>query len=293
LVNQEVVIVSFVALVRSRLKALGYEQKDLARAARVTESYVSQLLSRRKAPPAPSRTDIYGKMEAFLEIESGELGRLAAIERTEEIKRKLGRAPEPLFQEFRDLILRKCAPERRDEVRAEFQTQPFGTLERLVAQTLLELVQNIARQELDRENWHRLAARVGGRSHEEMRVMVLEFLDSNVFQVSNENCVAFLDPLVESWDIDLDSFRLDVTLNARLVGKPHRTFAFIESEPGVGADEERGFSEFMSDRRLSGDASEEEVRLLRHQRAGGRKPNKLYYYRALQNLRDPLNFHER
>ena len=73
---------NFASLVKSRLKTLGYVQKDLARAARVTESYVSQLLSRRKAPPDGDRTDIYGKMEAFLGLGHGELGRLAEIDRT-------------------------------------------------------------------------------------------------------------------------------------------------------------------------------------------------------------------
>jgi transcriptional regulator with XRE-family HTH domain len=279
--------------VKSRLKSLGYEQKDLAREARVTESYVSQLLTRRKAPPGRDRTDIYGKMEAFLGLEHGELGRLAEIERTEEIKRKLGRAPEPMFEEFRDLVLRKCAPGRREEVRPVFELQPFGTLERLVAQKLLDVVQSTARQELDSDNWIRLAARVGGRSHEEMRVLVLEFLDTDVFQVSNENCVAFLDPLVESWDIDLDSFRLDIVLNRQLVADPHRTFLFIESEPGEGSDEESGLEGFLSDGQLSGNVTEEEIRILRRQRFGGRRPTKLYYYRALQNLRDPLHFGER
>jgi len=283
---------TFAALVRSRLKTLGLEQKDLARAATVTESYVSQLLTRRKAPPGRDRTDIYGKMEGFLKLDHGELGRLAEIERTEEIKRKLGHAPEPLFQEFRDLVLRKCAEGTREEVRAVFEPQPFGMLERLVAQKLLDVVQHIARQELESENWIRLAARVGGRSHEEMRVIVLEFLDTNVFQVSNENCVAFLDPLVESWDIDLDVFRLDIMLNRRLVVNPHRTFVFIESQSEDTPDEGPGLAEFLNDRRLSGDATEAEIRLLRLQRIGGRRPTKLYYYRALQNLRDPLNFLE-
>ena len=284
---------SFAALVKSRLKTLGYEQKDLARAARVTESYVSQLLSRRKAPPGPDRTDIYAKMEAFLKVEHGELGRLAEMERTEEIKRKLGHGPEPLFQEFRDLVLSKCAAGRREEVRAIFELQPFGTLERLVARKLLDVVQSIARQELESENWMRLAARVGGRSHEEMRVIVLEFLDTNVFQVSNENCVAFLDPLVQAWDIDLDSFRLEITLNGRLVTNPHRTFMFVQSESKDAAREKQGLSEFVNDERLSGDATEEEIGMLRGQWLGGRRPTKLYYYRALQNLRDPLHFSER
>ncbi len=284
---------TFSALVRSRLATLGYGQRDLARAAQVTDSYISQLLTRKKAPPARDRTDIYAKMEAFLRLEPGELGRLAENERAEETKRKLGRAPEPLFEEFRDLVLRKCTPRKRDEVRAVFEAQPFGTLEQLVTRTLLDVVQRIARQELASEGWIRLAARVGGRSQEEMRVIVLEFLDTDVHHVSNENCVAFLDPLVESWDVDLESFRLDIILDRRLVADPHRTFAFVEFTPADDSGEELGLAEFLADPHLGGDVTEEEVRFLRQQRLGGRRrPNKLYYYRALQNLRDRLHFHE-
>ena len=283
---------NFATFVRSRLKDLGYEQKDLARAVRVTESYVSQLLTRRKAPPGRDRTDIYGKMEDFLRLQHGELERLAETERNEEIKRKLGHAPEPLFQVFRDLVLRKCAAVRRDEVRAIFELQPFGTIERLVAQKLLDVVQKIARQELDSENWIRLAARVGGRSHEEMRVIVLEFLDTNVFQVSNENCVAFLDPLVDWWDMDLEAFRLDIMLNARLVASPQRTFVFVERELEDGSEEVPALSAFLNDGRLSSDATDEEIRILRRQWLGGRRPTKLYYHRVLQNLRDPISFQE-
>lgn len=283
---------SFSAFVRSRLSTLGYGQRDLARAAQVTDSYISQLLTRRKAPPARDRTDIYGRIESFLQLEQGELGRLADMERTEEIKRKLGQAPPPLFQEFRDLVLRKCVPENREEVRAVFEARPFGTLERLVAQKLLDVVQRIARQELESEKWIRLAARVGGRSHEEMRVIVLEFLDTDVFHVSNENCVAFLEPLVESWDVDLDTLGLRIVLNRQLVDDPIRAFVFVEGEPTDGSDEEGGLHGFLDDPQLRGDATEEEIRLLRRQRFGGRRPTKLYYYRALQNLRDPLHFGE-
>ena len=63
-------------VIRQRLEELGLEQRDLARAARVTESYISQLLTRRKAPPAPNRTDIYDRMDRFLRLPSGELARL-------------------------------------------------------------------------------------------------------------------------------------------------------------------------------------------------------------------------
>jgi transcriptional regulator with XRE-family HTH domain len=281
---------NFAALVRSRLKALGFEQKDLARAAQVTDSYISQLLTRRKAPPGRDRTDIYGRMEAFLHLRQGELTRLVEIERAEQLKRKLGEALQPLFHEFRELVLRKCVPERRGEVRAIFEREPFGTLERLVTRKLLDVVQGIARRELDRDDWLRLAARVGGRSKQEMRVIVLEFLDTDVFQVSNENCVAFLEPLLKSWDIDLDSFNLEITLSRDLVQEPHRAFAFVEAPGSAEAHEEPGLTEFLNDRGLSEDVTEEEIRLLRRQRFGGRRPTKLYYYRALQNLRDPIHF---
>ena len=282
----------FSSFVRSRLTSLGYEQKDLARAAQVTDSYISQLLTRKKAPPARDRTDIYSKMEVFLQLEPGELGRLADNERAEEIKRKLGQRAEPLFQEFRDLVLKKCVPDSRDEVRAVVEKQPFGTLERLITQALLEVVQRVARHELDSDSWIRLAARVGGRSHEEMRVIVLEFLDTDVFQVSNENCAAFIEPLVESWDIDLVSFRLDIVLNRSLVANPHRTFTFEESTPTEDSGDDSGLTDFLNDPRLNDGLTEEEVRLLRQQRLGGKRPNKLYYYRLLQNLRDPLHFRE-
>ena len=282
----------FVTLVRSRLATLGCTQKDLAQAAHVADSYVSQLLTRKRPPPAPDRTDIYPKMEAFLRLEPGALERLAGIERTEELKHRLGQTPEPLFQGFRDLILGKCVAQKRDEVRVVFERHPFGTLERLIAQQLLDVVQRIARRELDSENWIRLAARVGNRTHEEMRVLVLEFLDADIFHVSRDSCVAFMDPLLESWDIDLGSFRFDITLNRRLVVESQRRFEFVETEPIDGSDEPSGFVEFLEDTRLSGDITEEETRHLRLCRFNGKRPTKLYYHRALQNLRDPLHFRE-
>ena len=55
-------------LVQQKLTELGLEQRDLAEAAEVTESYISQLLSRKKMPPAPERTDIYDKLGRFLKL---------------------------------------------------------------------------------------------------------------------------------------------------------------------------------------------------------------------------------
>ncbi len=76
-------------VIKQRLEELGLEQRDLAAAAEVTESYISQLLTRKKLPPAPERTDIYDKMGKFLKLPSAKLSKLAELQRREELKRKL------------------------------------------------------------------------------------------------------------------------------------------------------------------------------------------------------------
>ena len=89
--------------IKQRLEKLGLEQRDLATAAEVTESYISQLLTRKKLPPAPGRTDIYDKIGKFLKLPSGKLAKLAEHQRDEESKRNLADPPKPLFKEVREL----------------------------------------------------------------------------------------------------------------------------------------------------------------------------------------------
>ena len=188
------------SILRQRLEQLGHEQRDLAAAAQVTESYISQLLTRKKAPPAPERTDIYGKIEEFLKFRRGELTKLVDLQRQEELKRKLADPPAPLFKEVRELVLRKCRPDQQKQIRTIFERQPFGELELLVTQKLLDVVKGVARQELESERWLR------------------------------------------------------------------------------------------QDASLSAGATEEEIAFLKSLRFRGRHPTPLFYYRELQNLRDPLHF---
>jgi transcriptional regulator with XRE-family HTH domain len=277
-------------VIRQRLTELGLAQRDLASAAQVTESYVSQVLTRRKAPPAPGRTDIYQKMEKLLKLPRGQLSRLAELQRREGLKRKVMDPPEPMFEEVRALILRKCVPAKRRHIRTIFEKQPFGELERLVTQKLLDVVQRVAKEELQSEKWLRLVARLSRRSYEETRVSILEFLDTDVFRVSAENCVSFLDPLIDSWDIDLATFGIEVVLNRRLTPGDVKRFEFVEREFTPPLEDEPGFTQFLQDTSLSGDVSEEEIAFLKKLRFQGRRPTPLYYYRELQNLRDPLHF---
>lgn len=281
-------------VIKQRLNDLGFDQKELAAATQVTESYVSQLLSRRKAPPAPGRTDIYEKIGEFLKLPAGELSRLAGVQRQEELKKRVTELPGPLFKACRDLILRKCERERKKEVARIFEKEPFGELERLVTQKLLDVAQGIAREELRSEEWLYLMAQLSGRSYEQMRVAVLDFLDTDVFNISVENCVSFLEPMIESWDIDLKTFALEVVLNRRLAPRSRKRFEFVEQEPQPPLALEPGLEQFLKDKSLSGDATEEEIEFLKTltfpSRGQSRRPQPLYYYRELQNYRDPLHF---
>jgi transcriptional regulator with XRE-family HTH domain len=280
----------FPLLIRHRLRELGTDQRALAAAAQVTESYISQLLTGKKAPPAPERTDIYDRMETFLRLPTGTLAKLADLQRTDALKRKLAEPPAPLFKEVRELILRKCEPTHERPIRAMFEKEPFGALERLVTQKLLDVVKRVTKEELDDENWLRLVARLADRSYEQMRVIVLEFLEADIFNVSVEHCVTFLDPLIESWDIDLATLGMEIVLNRRLAPGHPKKFGFVELEPAPPVDEEPGLQAFLEDPTLRGDATAQEIEFLKKLQFTRERPTPLYYYRELQNLRDPLHF---
>jgi transcriptional regulator with XRE-family HTH domain len=276
-------------VIQQRLKELGLEQRDLAAAAQVTESYVSQLLTQKKAPPAANRTDIYEKMNAFLKLPKGQLAALAEAQRREELKKRLADPPTPLYQEVRELVLRKCRPERRQQVREIFGKQSFGELERLVTQKLLDVAKRVAREELENEQWLRSVAKLRTQTYEEARTIILEFLDTDVFGLSIGHCASFLAPMIDSWDIDLTTYAIEIHLNPLLSSKQTVNFQFVEREE-TALEPEPGFQEFLGLSDLSGDAKEEEIEFLRSLRFKHRRPSALYYYRELQNLRDPLHF---
>ncbi len=277
-------------VIKTRLQELGFEQKDLAAAAEVTESYISQLLTRKKLPPAPDRTDIYEKMGRFLRLSNGELAKLARAQRMDAIRRDQEEPQGALLKETRELILQKCVPARQQQIRTIFERQPFGELERLITQTLHDVISRVARVELDNETWLREVANLSDKSYAQMRVIILEFLDTDIFNISSADRVSFLNPLLARWDIDLFTFDMEIVLNERLVPGQPKKFAFVEKDVDSIDGDEPGLTEFLEDATLSGDISAEEVEFLRKQQFRGKRPSALYFYRALQILRDPLHF---
>ena len=275
-------------LIQQKLAELQLGQRELADAAEVTESYISQLLTRKKLPPAPERTDLYDKLGNVLNLPPGQLAALAEMQRKEELRKKI-QAAVPLYGEVRALLLEKCKRVRRRQVRAIFEKEPFGELERLITQKTLDAVKELARAELAREEWIRLVARESGRSYRQMRVAVLEFLEMDVFNITPESCIAFLDPMIVSWDIDLASFSMEIELNGKITRDYLKKFEFVETRSPEG--EYAGLNEFLEDSVLRRDVTSQEVEFLKRLRfEDGRQPTALYYYRELQNLRDPLHF---
>ncbi|MDQ6800369.1 MAG: helix-turn-helix transcriptional regulator [Acidobacteriota bacterium] len=278
----------FSFVVRRRLEELGLDQRDLANRTEVTESYISQLLGRKKLPPLPNRTDLYDKMSRVLGVTREELARLAAIEHHEALDQKWLDAPAARFGPMRELVLRKCKHARQRQMRDIFERQPFGELEQLITRTLIEVVRSEARNHADDEDWVRTIAKSGRNSYREMRVRMIDLLDSEP-GASLGDFSSFLDPLIESWDYDFDDFTLEVELPTGTV----RKFSFRE-ETEESPEEEPGLRKFLKDPNLNSGATPEEIRFLRRMRfPSGVRPTAIFYYRTLQNLRDPLNFRTR
>jgi hypothetical protein len=83
---------------------------------------------------------------------------------------------------------------------------------------------------------------------------------------------------------------MEITLNERLAPGQPKKFAFVEKEYDSQREDEPGLTDFLQDAVLCDDLSEEELEFLRKLRFTNKRPNRLFFYRALQNLRDPLHF---
>src|SRR5947208_5707363 len=91
-------------VIRRRLEEFGLEQRDLAQAAQVTESYISQLLTGKRAPPARTPPATTARRDRSLNLRPGDLPRLATHKPKERLKRGLGDGPTPLFGQVRELF---------------------------------------------------------------------------------------------------------------------------------------------------------------------------------------------
>ncbi len=273
----------FAFIVKQRLEELQLGQRDLASASEVTESYISQILGRKKLPPLPNRTDIYDKMSTLLGLPREELARLATLQHRNELDRVWRGPAEARFGAMRELILSKCQRSREKSVRAIFEKDPFGELERLITRTVIEVIRDEARAHARDEEWLQVLATTAGESYRKMRVQLIDLLDSDP-SASIGDFTPFIAPLIRWWDFDLEDFILVV----RLTTGGARKFMFGEDAKEKTSGDPAGLRAFLRDARLNSGATEDEIAVLRSIRAPS--ATGVFYYRILQNLRDPLNF---
>ena len=160
----------------------------------------------------------------------------------------------------------------------------------LSAQALLYVAKRVAKRELQDSQWIHRVARITRQTYEDARVLVLNFLDRDVFHISNEKCMIFLESLVRRWDIEFDTFSMEVALNRHLTDGCLKKLEIREAEPEKPEAVEPGLLEFLEDKTLSAGISDDEIAFLKRLSLNGQRPSRFYYYRELQNLRDPLNF---
>jgi len=274
----------FAFVVRQRLEKLGIGQRDLASASEVTESYISQLLGRKKLPPLPNRTDIYDKMSGLLGLPREELARLAALQHRDAIDRTWRGSADARFGPMRELLIGKCNRRNQKQMRALFEKDPFGEIERLITRTLVEVVRDEARAHARDEAWLRSIAESSEQSYRKMRVRLIDLLDNDP-EASIGDFTLFIEPLVRLWTFDSDAFMLQV----RLASGAARTFVFGENvQQKTTTTDPAGLRAFLRDARLSSGVTPEEMQVLRN--ASVPSANAVFYYRILQNLRDPMNF---
>src|SRR5204862_7989088 len=68
-------------LLRRRLRELKRTPRELAEAVQVTEDYMADLVSGRRRPPAPGRSDLYAPMTNFLRLHRNDLPPCARADR--------------------------------------------------------------------------------------------------------------------------------------------------------------------------------------------------------------------
>ena len=76
------------------------------------------------------------------------------------------------------------------------------------------------------------APQSAGSSRCRSGVIGLEFPDTDVFHVSAEHCVSFLDPLIASWEVDLATFALKIILTHRAAARLKR-FEHVQRGPSA------------------------------------------------------------
>ena len=201
-------LVSVGELLRRRLKETKRTPEELAEAVEVPPEYVADLISGKRRPPLPGRTDVYERMTRFLGLGRTDLAACATAERASSKTKKTG--PEATV---RRALLDMCEPTTSTELerRAKKDTaELIDFIERLV-----DVAQASVRRIMDDPIALRLAATKNGTAYIPMRLKVLEFLDATPSTLTMADVQNWITPKIARWDVDFTTGVLRVVLKTQ------------------------------------------------------------------------------
>ena len=102
------------SLLAKRLKELEHTSQALAEAAEVPIEYIDDLMSGKRPPPLPGRSDLYDRIASFLKVALSDLELCATFERGDPSTVK-PRAPKPAI---RTALLGLCEPKTAEKLEA-------------------------------------------------------------------------------------------------------------------------------------------------------------------------------
>jgi hypothetical protein len=194
-------------LLRERLRETKRTSRELAEAAEVPPEYVDELISGRRRPPLPSRTDVYDKMSRFLGLGRGDLAECASAERA-----SMANGSRTNGGNWK-LLLVSCEPATARELERRAKRGEAEALD-LVGR-LLGIAQGAVRRSLDDQIALRVSAAQRGLTYVGLRLRVLEFLDATLDTLTEADIADFVRPRIERWDVDLETGVLRVVLRAQ------------------------------------------------------------------------------
>ena len=139
-------------LLNRRLRQLKRTPGELAAAARVSESYITELMAGRRRAPAPG-SDVYVTMGKFLGLHRDDLPSCARAERAAEQPGQRRASPE-----VRRMMLELCDPQQAKTLTRRLARPDGAELEWVIINRLLEVARGFVLRRLEDEVGLRVAA---------------------------------------------------------------------------------------------------------------------------------------
>jgi len=195
-------------LLGRRLQELKRSPDELAEAAHVPPKYIHDLISGRRRPPLPGRTDVYERMTPFLKLGRNDLITCARAERANGDPADAPRGPGVQVER---LLMGLCEPATAARFKQRRGSRNAAEFAGFI-QRLLDVAQGAVRRLLGDVVALRVNASQRGVGYLEMRLKILEFLDASPDTLTPADYAEFIQPMIGLWDVDLETGVLRVVL---------------------------------------------------------------------------------